>query len=311
MKMKNNNVLDKANGCLIGLACGDYLGMPYEFMSSVRAELYFQSHKLEPIKLNVFGREVIGFYTDDTSMMICLAESLIEKGFDPKDQFLRYKKWFREGYATPYGDRPYGIGQQTLKALMGRTVLANDPKAGGNGALMRCAPVGLRYYQHMDQLIKYSIQSAIVTHNNPIATWSCVVLNSFIAYALKNVDKQDFCQLLLSETSDIPEELQNLLKTDFNKLKANQLQTSGYSLNTLAIALYAFFTTNTFEDCLTKAIIVGGDTDTQGAVAGALAGSYYGYEKIPRLWRETLMRHEYITNLAEKLYINSQSEINI
>ena len=70
------------------------------------------------------------------------------------------------------------------------------------------------------------IQSAIVTHNNPIAAWSCVVLNSFIAYALKGIDKQDFCQLLLSETSDIPEELQNLLKTDFSKLKVNQLQTS-------------------------------------------------------------------------------------
>ncbi|MBI4091858.1 MAG: ADP-ribosylglycohydrolase family protein [Candidatus Levybacteria bacterium] len=282
--------------------------MPYEFILPYKVRSYFQSHKLEPVETQIFNKSVTGYYTDDTSLAICLAESLIEKGFDTRDQFTKYKMWLREGYATPYGDRAYGVGQQTLKFLTRQsednlpTELVNDPKAGGNGALMRCAPIGLLYYKDPKKLIEYSLRSAIVTHNNTIAAWSCVALNSFISYALEGFFKNDYCSALLAEIPDIPTELHNLLNTNLHEINEDELKIRGYSLDTLKVALYAFLTTDTFEDCLTRAIAVGGDTDTQGAVAGALAGAYYGCEVIPKSWRNTLIRHDFIVDLAERLY---------
>lgn len=307
--MNNYEQIAKARGCLVGLACGDYLGMPYEFGLPQKIREYFSSHKLQPVRSSI-GTRVFppGFYTDDTSLAICLAESLIEKGFDTKDQFRRFKKWFYEGYATPTGDKAFGVGMRTLQSLTKQTEdilptkLTDNPKAGGNGALMRCAPIGIRYFQSTDQLIKFSLLSAIVTHNNTIAAWSCIVLNSFISYSLKGIDKKDFRNLMLNNIKELPKELKDLLKADFNRIKEDQLQTSGYSLHTLAIALFSFFNTDNFEDCVTKAVSMGGDADTQGAVAGALGGAYYGEEAIPSLWRATLMRHKHIRSLAEKLY---------
>lgn len=300
--------ITKARGCLVGLACGDYLGMPYEFGLPQKIREYFSSHKLKPISSSI-GTRVFppGFYTDDTSLTICLAESLIENGFDTKDQFKRFKKWFYEGYATPFGDKAFGVGMRTLQSLTKQsednlpTEITDDPKAGGNGALMRCAPIGIRYSQSPDQLTSNSLLSAIITHNNTIASWSCVILNSFISYALKGMDKKDFRNLLLNNIKDLPKELKDLLKADLNQRKEDQLQTSGYSLHTLAIALFSFFNTDNFEDCITKAIALGGDSDTQGAVTGALAGAYYGEKAIPTVWRTTLMRREYIEKLAERL----------
>ncbi len=306
--MNNDYILNKVKGSLVGLACGDYLGMPYEFMLPFRVRSYFHSHKLEPIETQIFNSRVTGYYTDDTSLAICLAESLIEKGFDTKDQFTKYKRWLFEGYATPSGDKAYGVGQQTLKSLTKQseanlpTKLVNDPKAGGNGALMRCAPIGLLYYKDTSRMIEYSLKSAIVTHNNTIAAWSCVILNTFIGYGLEGLFKSAYCSQILAEIPDIPQELQKLLNTNFHEIKEDDLKTRGYSLNTLTIALYAFFTTDTFSDCLTRAISVGGDTDTQGAVAGALAGAYYGYAAIPETWQNTPMRHDYIVDLADRLH---------
>ena len=312
MKMKNDQVLNRTRGSLVGLACGDYLGMPYEFKQPQKVKAYFRSHKLKPVRGKIFNKEVVGYYTDDTSQAICLAESLVEKGFDVKDQFDRYKKWFLEGYATPHDDKAYGTGQNTLRVLMRQTrdslpdKLINNPKAGGNGALMRCAPVGLRYYKETASLIENSIKSAIITHNNEIAAWSCVVLNLFIGYALEGKNKETYCLQAINTIEGIPSELQSLLKTDLTKIDEDRLQTRGYSLYTLATALYAFLTTGTFEDCVTKAIAIGGDTDTQGAVSGALAGAYYGYDSIPKEWRGNLIKHEYIRNLAEKLFVSNE-----
>ncbi len=265
-------------------------------------------NKLTPIKTTVFDKEVIGFYTDDTSQAICLAESLIENNFDTKDQFTKYKKWLVDGYATPFEDRSYGAGQHTFKVLTLLTentlptAITDNPKAGGNGALMRTAPIGILYHKNTANLVEHSLKSAIVTHNNTIASWSCVILNTFIHFALNNKHKSNYCEQLLSTNTNIPEELQVLLKTNFNEITQDEIPVNGYAINTLTISLHAFFTTNSFKECVTKSITIGGDTDTQGAVAGALAGAYYGYDEIPKVWKNNLIKHDYIKNLAERLY---------
>ena len=310
-------MLDKFKGCLIGLACGDYLGSPVEFsLRSEQVREFFEGDKLKPVPDmgSSNPRRIPGFYTDDTAMAICLAESLIEKGFDIKDQFRRYYKWLMEGYATPFGDQAFDPGQHTFRVLTTQTEnniplnLEHREDQGGNGALMRCAPVGLRFYRDPD-LKDYSIRSAIVTHNNREAAWACVVLNQFIAYALVGEkNKEEYCSAFLERYPDCPPKIREVLKLDFVGLDKTELDHSGYVIHTLTIALQAFFTTDDFEAAVTTAIYRAGDTDTQGAVTGALAGAYYGYGAIPAKWRDKLIRRDYIEKLAENIYKSIVSE---
>ena len=288
----------------MGLACGDYLGMPVQFMQGTEVHKFFGGDKVFPTASKFGLSKPAGYYSDDTCMMICLAESLVE-GFDIKDQFRRYRRWLLEGYATPDDTKAFDVGQRTFIALTQQAeeklpeILEDHPEQGGNGALMRCAPVALRYYKDPEKLVKTSVKSAIVTHNSSVAAWSCVVLNKLISYALVVTSKDEMLTRLSSELSDYcPTEISSLLK-ELNQL--HELPNTGYSLNTLRIALKSFFESNSFEDCITKTILIGGDTDTQAAVAGALAGAYYGYNGIPSEWRDKLMRREYIEKLAIKL----------
>lgn len=155
---ENNRILDRYKGCLIGLVGGDALGVPFEFWKRQKVAKYFDTHGFE---IKNFTRGDIkfpaGFYSDDTAMTICLAESLLEKGFDLDGQFEKYRKWYLTGYAAPFDDRSYGIGQQTLRALLGKINFSKmdgkDERAGGNGSMMRCAPIGL-YYQNQHEEIK-------------------------------------------------------------------------------------------------------------------------------------------------------------
>lgn len=314
MKIKNNTVLDKTKGCLIGLACGDYLGMPVEFFSRDKVLAFFGKKQLSPYWCYHRSRVLPpGYYTDDTSMAICLAESLVESGFDVQDQFNKYKKWFLEGYGSP-DDRAFGIGQHTLRILTSQTVdsiptkLENDIKAGGNGALMRSAPIGLFYYQQSYREIREkSIASAIVTHNNVIVAWCCTVLNTFISFSLQGIDKKRFVERFIDYSPLCPKEVKDVITQYFPSLDESSISNTGYALDTLNIALYSFFSSDNYEECITKAIFLGGDTDTQGAVTGALAGAYYGMGNIPKQWVITLLRKDYIESLGETLYKESTS----
>lgn len=300
-------MLEKFKGCLIGLAVGDYLGMPVEFCKPLQVKQFYQNG-LEP-KPCTRGNSSYpaGFYTDDTAMTICLAESLIEKGFDVKDQFQRYRRWVMEGYATPFNDKAYGVGQNTLRQLLTAdpdnlpTELKNNEKQGGNGALMKCSAVGLRYYKDEKDLVEKTIASTIITHNNEIAVWTCIAHNLFISYSLKGYSKEIFIEKFLSSYPNCPVKFQEALQMNFDVINEHSLNTTGYSLNTFVISIYCFLNTDDYKDCVAKAIFLGGDTDTQGAVAGSLAGVYYGHENIPLDWRMLLIQHKVLSQLSEKL----------
>lgn len=302
------NLLDKFKGCLVGLAVGDYLGMSTEFCKPYQVKQFYPNG-LEP-KPCIRGNSSYpaGYYTDDTAMTLCLAESLIEKGFDVKDQFMRYKKWLMEGYATPFADKAYGVGQNTLRQLLTAnpdtlpTELKNNEKQGGNGALMKCSPIGLRYYKGEKELVEKTIASTIITHNNEIAVWTCIAQNLFIGYSLHGFPKETFIERFLSTYQNCPAKLQEALRINFNSLDEHSLSTTGYSLNTFMISLYCFLKTENYKDCVTKAIFIGGDTDTQGAVTGSLAGVYYGVQTIPVSWKDRLLKKSYIENYALNIY---------
>jgi len=299
------SIEDRFKGCLVGLACGDYLGMPVEFMDPDQIKEVFGEGGVRPVVTSRNKDKPVGYYTDDTCLAICLAESLL-RGFNVQDQFQTYRQWLYYGHATPDGGKSFGVGQRTLIAMVRQTndtiptKLVNNDKHGGNGAMMRSAPVGLRYYNDPEMLVKASILSAIVTHNSLLAAYSCVVLNKLISYALAELPKDQMLERLALELPDeCPEQIRDLV---VHLYQQTQFPNSGFTLDTLRIALYSFFTTDSYKGCITKAIFYGNDTDTQAAVAGALAGSYYGFDAIPELWRNTLMRKEYIADLAIKLY---------
>lgn len=311
---------NKFKGCLVGLACGDYLGMPVEF-SSGRDDVvdFFNGEDLKPVDFIDDGviRRKAGYYTDDTAMALCLAESLYEKGFDTKDQFMLYRKWLLEGHNTPFGDRAFGVGQHTFKILTRGdennlpTEINHVEAQGGNGALMRCAPVGMYYYDNMAELREKSILSAIVTHNNTDAAWSCVVLNSYIAYALRGYPKEDFGKLFLIHHKNVPEDVKKIVLTNFRDImEISGVDIDGFTLHTLRVALHAFFITDKYSKAVAMAVFAGGDTDTQAAVAGALAGAYYGFDGIPENWRETLINKEFIGDLAVKIYNKKVFAVN-
>lgn len=302
------NLESRIKGAMIGLACGDYLGMPFEFRSPDVVNYFLDQHTLKP-EVAAYGRaKELGYYTDDTSMTLCMAESLLEKGFDTKDQLERYLRWYKEGYLSADGKIAFGIGQNTMNKFITQSVdqipseIHDNPREGGNGALMRCVPIGLFYYQNIEDLVDKSIKSAIVTHNNEVAAWSCVIYNTLISYILNGNAKDKLIENLFKEDyfSQVPKELQDMLKT-FELKENTEINNSGYSLNTLEIALYSFMKTESYEKAVEMSIRFGGDTDTQAVVVGGLAGAYYGYESIPEEWVKPLMNLEMIQGIVGRV----------
>lgn len=303
--------LDYYKGCLIGLAVGDALGVPFEFWKKENIAKYFNSHDLE-IKDFAYGdiKFPAGFYSDDTAMAICLTESLVEVGFNLDDQFDRYQKWYFTGHATPFDDRSYGIGQQTLKALMYKTDFNKmdglDERAGGNGSLMRCAPIGLYYQNQHEEIKNKSLLASYITHNYHLSGWTCIILNTIISFILNGYDKKQ----ILSEIKSIykntaPDEIKELLEIDYSAMGEFNHNVSGYSVDTLKIALWSWFTSKNYLESIKKVILLGNDTDTFGAVTGAITGCYWGYDSIPTEFKLSIKKHDYIVNLAEKLHEKS------
>lgn len=310
--MTNLSKSSRIRGAIYALACGDYLGLPVEFHAKAQVYEFFDNQQVVPVKMKVRGVQSLGYYTDDTSMMLCLAESLLEKGFDTKDQFRRYKKWAKEGYLSADGKRQFGIGQNTYRKLLNQnpddipTEIKSNEREGGNGALMRCLPIGIIYSDDIEEIVDKSILSALVTHNITIAVWTTVVFNVYVSYALSGIDRSNFFSKLEKEQFylKVPREIKTVLER-ISTLKESELKVTGYSLNTLEVALYCFFHTNSLKDAISLSILQGGDTDTQGAVTGGLSGAYYGFDAIPDEWVKYLLRKDVFERIIIGMVNNS------
>lgn len=299
---------DRYLGCLIGLAVGDALGTTLEFKSP---------GSFKPIKDMVgggpFGLKP-GEWTDDTSMALCLAESLIEcKGFDPKDQMRRYLKWYREGYLSSNG-RCFDIGNTVRQALtrFERTgdpfSGSTDPQSAGNGSIMRLAPVPMFYVNSLLQAIEKSGESSRTTHGAVAAVDACRYLGALIVGALNGTPKEE---LLADHYSPVPgywsqkplvTEIDEIASGSFKRREPPEIQGTGYVVKSLEAALWAFYKSKTFDEGCLLAVNLGDDADTTGAVYGQLAGACYGLEAIPRSWRDKLVQGELILSMAEKIF---------
>jgi len=302
------NISERYHGSLIGLAVGDAVGTTLEFKSP---------GSFKPISDMVgggpFGLEP-GQWTDDTSMALCLAESLIEKkGFDAKDQMDRYVSWYRDGYLSSTGVC-FDIGNTTVAAL-NTFIRTGDPISGstsenaaGNGSLMRLTPIPMFYRKNPVLASEMGAKSSMTTHRAPQAVDACRYFTGLIVGALNGTDKEELL-------SDRYHPRKNYFKDDplhpavdevaagsFKHREPPEIVGSGYVVETLEAALWAFHRTDNFKDGLLKVVNLGNDADTTGEVYGQLAGAYYGESGIPAEWIEKLSLLDIIKDYADKLY---------
>jgi ADP-ribosyl-[dinitrogen reductase] hydrolase len=278
---------DKFAGCLLGLAIGDALGMPFEGM---RADTIRTHHGEVREFLPAHGLSP-GQYTDDTKMMLCIAESIVEKGrVDPEDVAQRFVGWFDSGDLR-------GIGltcQEAILNLKGEIPWRDSGRRGywaaGNGAAMRIAPVGLIDCHDMEQLREDSWATSVITHNNSEAVAGAVAVAYPIAHLISGeVDERTFLPEIAafvgdSEVARHLEQAQSLFSSRTPTEDALAvLGTSGYVVETVASAFYCFLRTpDDFLTTVSSAVMGGGDADTTAAVAGAISGAYNGVSRMPK-----------------------------
>ncbi len=275
-------LLDRARGCAVGAAIGDALGMPLEARSPRPLH-----HLLREM---VSGRLPAGSFTDDTEMALALAESLLaRRPLDPADLGRRFVAWADTG--------PDDIGVHTYRVLArlrrgeswdtaAEAVQEMNRASAPNGSLMRCWPVALAHWDDPDALTHDSALQSRVTHAHADCLAACVFANTLIAALLRGTAPAEGIGEALA-TVPLPDALRAVVEGAANR-RREELPNSGWVRHTLESALWGLLTTGSFEDALVQVVNLGGDADSAGAVAGALAGAAYGLEAIPARWRATL-----------------------
>jgi ADP-ribosyl-[dinitrogen reductase] hydrolase len=292
---------DGFRGCLLGLAIGDAVGAALEFQPRGSFEPITDMMGGGPFNL------APGEWTDDTSMALCLATSLIETGgFDPADQMNRYCRWAGEGYLSSNG-RCFDIGN-TVAAALTRYRLSGDPLAGtsdarsaGNGSIMRLGPVPMFYHSDHYSAVKYAGESSRTTHAAPECMDACRLLAGILFRALAGGGKEEI--LFQGSAMHIQsEKIAAIAGGEYRHKSAIQIQGSGYVVESLEAALWCFLNSSSFEDAILKAANLGEDADTTAAVCGQVAGAYYGASAIPNHWLNRLVIRAEITAVADQLF---------
>ncbi len=297
---------------MLGLAAGDALGTSLEFSPSGSFTPLIDMVGCGPFDL------APGEWTDDTSMALCLAESLLEKdGFDPIDQLERYVRWYRTGYLSSNG-RCFDIGITTSDALH-RFERTHEPYPGpdaphtaGSGSLMRLAPVPMFYARQPALVIEKCGDSSRTTHAARQAVDACRYYGALLWGALHGQTKD----VLLSAPQtwgfidqpvrvmlvDLETGVSEVANGSFKLKQPPYIQGSGYVVRGMEAALWAFYHSTSFREGALSSANLGDDADTTTAIYGQLAGAYYGEEGIPEEWRSKLAMADVITNFADQLF---------
>lgn len=289
---------ERALGAFLGLACGDALGAVVEFCPRGKFR------PLTDMRSGGKFRLPKGHWTDDTSMAICLAESLVSKHeFDPIDQMNRYYEWASSGKNSSL-PHAFGIGKQVafmlgeFKKTGNPYSLRTESKYSGNGSLMRLMPVILRYYRNTEDLLKYVELSSKTTHATKEAIQSCQYFATLILRIFNGVPK---AQLFTDDDALQFDKLIDICHGKFKTKTADEVGSTGYVIDSLEVALWAFWNTDNFKDALLMAANLGDDADSNAAICGQIAGAYYGVKSIPESWLDCLYRKADIEKLTWQL----------
>ena len=291
---------DRASGALIGLAVGDALGAPVEF----RDRGTFP-HVTE-MQSGGYFRLPAGAWTDDTALALCLADSLIAHPYlNVSDLLNRFLRWLNDHENTST-DRCIGAGQNTLAVLGNyhRTgALVAPPIKGrsdGNGAIMRLAPVACMHFRNTDILRRIAVDQSKATHCSELSSAASEMLGWLLGLLIGGTDWQKALSAVRSNRW--PQEIKAISQADWAAKSVDEIHSTGYVVHTLEAAIWAVGTTTSFEEALIKAVNLGHDADTVGAVTGQIAGARYGADAIPERWRNSLVRGNIIEDKAATLF---------
>jgi len=290
-----DGVHDRARGAMLGLAVGDALGAAVEWLHPDQ----IRSRYGGPLRdMAASAMWELGEWTDDTAMAVELATSLADQGgFDEADVFGRYAVWARS--------RPKDIGA-TVSAALRRSRSPAEARAAaaahheaegrsaGNGSLMRTVPIAIRYRSDAGAIERFSRLDSSLTHHDPLAADACAWFNLTAAALIQGRQPPQ-------SISDVARMAEAAVAADPAELAAAAQEQRGYVMTALRIAFAAAFRHDAFEPAVVFAVNLGGDADTNGAVAGALAGARFGAGGIPQRWLEPLWRKEVVSGLANRL----------
>lgn len=299
---------------IFGVCVGDALGVPVEFKSR-------ETLKRFPVTdMQEFGswNQPKGTWSDDSSLTLCLAESLT-KGYDLEKIGESFVKWVKYGHWAAYG-RLFDIGGTTRHSIA-RLIKGESARFSGNifeedngnGSLMRILPLAfyLKNEGNIENLYRTIKEVSSITHGHFRSVFACFVYVIFAIELIKGKDKEEAythtqkVALYFTENQCFnPKEIQlfdRILKNDISKYPEVEISSSGYVLHSLEASLWCFLNSESYSEAVLKAVNLGEDTDTTGAITGGLAGIYYGFEAIPDEWVEVLARKEDIEELCGKL----------
>ncbi|MCC9607223.1 ADP-ribosylglycohydrolase family protein [Blastopirellula sp. JC732] len=302
---------DRKIGCLLGLAVGDALGAAVEFMSpgSFPPVTKYRGngpHRLDP-----------GEWTDDTSMALALADSILSVGWDLNDQAERYLKWYRNGEYSVNG-RCFDIGNATRAALQRYERSADGSTSGdpssyssGNGSIMRLAPVPMvaaaLLSKDVARLVELAAESSLPTHASEQCLSACRYFALVLAGLINGEDRDvvlasDWAPLeTLRKLHPLHPEVEAVAEGSFRQLHPPQIEGSGYVVKSLEAALWAMHDAADFREAVLRAVNLGDDADTTGAVCGQLAGAYWGWSGTPDDLRDGLAQSDMLLDFAQRL----------
>lgn len=310
--------IDQVKGALFGVAIGDALGVPVEFnqreyldRNPVTDFTGYKSHNQPP-----------GTFSDDASLTFCLAESLCY-GYDLNDMAERFVRWQSSGYWGAHG-KVFDIGMTTSRAINSlkqgiQPQLAGDfeEENNGNGSLMRILPL-VFYTKELTIDYRYDVvkDTSSITHGHIRSVISCFYYLEFALHLLNGMNKEDAYSAtakdvnhILKQKGIIDAEIKlfaPLLEHDIREHDPVKIYSSGYVLHSLIASIWCIMTTSNYKDATLKAVNLGHDTDTTGAITGGLAGLYYGLHDIPEKWRKEVARTNDIDELGLRLFNTRQ-----
>ena len=296
---------------IIGLAVGDALGVPCEFMSR---KLLSNGPVTKMVKA-LHERAPKGSWSDDTSMVIATMDSIVKHDLDYNEMGNSFLRWFLENEYCA-SDKSFGIGNTTFRSLMlyNRSEL-NAIECGGkaisdngNGSLMRILPIAYYvYYNKLNdtEMLEIIKNTSSITHAHEISILGCYLYVKYIMYILDGLDKKDAYNKLKKLNLDMfseesRKEYTRILNEDISIYHVDDISSSGYVVHTLEASLWCFLNTDNYRDCLIKAVNLGDDADTVGAVVGGIAGIYYGYHDIPQEWLDETAKLDYLLDMCDK-----------
>ncbi|MFA4965266.1 MAG: ADP-ribosylglycohydrolase family protein [Thermoleophilia bacterium] len=294
---------DRFRGALLGLAVGEAMGAPAEFLTGEQIE---ERYGLITEMLGGGVYEVAaGETVDATGMMLCLAESLADAGrFDPEDIIERYRQWFdRHPVHVSLTVRAallsYRAGTHWDVASRRAFEILGGPTAG-NGSLIRSAPLGLLYHRDAELRRELSHRESMLTHFDRLAGWACAAFTDLLAAALRG-DVRGQVQAVAAGLDDEDSRVSAALRSTL-EAAPEEIRSSSFVLDTLQTALWTVLQGTGFEPSIVAAVNLGSDACAVGAVAGALAGALHGEADIPPRWRDALVGGDRIVAVADRLW---------